>query len=212
MRFMLETNETTLTLYPNELDSIHTMQDGAILRIGEMVIQCIIESTDQLRKRMMTLRVAGTTAILAVLSIFQGDSYTIRTGVAGNHVLVSKNTLPSSIPNQVGWAFGFSSRNRMTLDRLQNTYQQFQLEYQIDSGACSDNAAKPVYKVFCPWLHATYRADADGNYKTVPVYWAVNGMPTVNEALDLMLSMSEKCSTEHNRSRIDYVMHQLIGA
>lgn len=212
---MLETESNNLTLYPDELDTIFNTEGGVLLRIGDMVLQCIIEATEYWRKRQLILRSAGSAAILSMLYIFQGESYTIRTHAVGEHVLVSKNTLPNDLPTKVGWAFGFTSRNKMSMPRLQNVYQEFREKYASSKSLLADNSAMtspPVYKVFSSWLHATYRADENGGYQDVPVYWATNGAPTYEEALGLMGEMSTKCASAHNKSRIDYVMNQVRSA
>lgn len=210
---MLETDSKTLALYPDELDTIFNSENGVLIRIGDMVMQCVIEATEYWRKRQLVLRDAGSAVVLAMLYVFQGESYTIRTHVAGKPVLVSKNTLPSDLSMKVGWAFGFTSRNRLSMPRLQDVYQQYREDYLAGQIKTADTesaaASRPVYKVFSPWLHATYQVDDNGTCRDIPVYWATNGNPTNQDALDLMDRMSTRCANEHNKSRIDYVMSQV---
>ena len=199
-KMMLETNERRLTLYPDELDTIYNEDSGMLVRIGERILHCLITGTDDVRKRRLTLRDVRSAVVLASILIFQGESYTIRTQTTGKPVLVSANKLPATLTNKVGWAFGFSTKNQMPLDRLQCTYR---------SMLSGSETVPPVYKVFCPWLHAAYQANENGNYQNTTVYWATNGTPTNTEALDLMQRMSQKCANEHNKSRINYVMSQI---
>ncbi|MCM1531903.1 MAG: hypothetical protein NC114_06485 [Ruminococcus flavefaciens] len=197
---MLETSEKCLTLYPDELDTIFGTGDGVYLRIDDVILHCQIEGTEYWRKRKLTLRNAGSASILVTMFIFEGESYTIRTKTCGKEVLVSKNQLPKSLTNKVGWAFGFVSKNWTPMDQLYNIY----LRYQTDT-----DANKPVYKVFSPWLHATYQLDTGGSYSGSAVYWSTDGNPSQDEALTLMQKMTDRCANDHNRSRINYVINQL---
>ncbi|MCM1230172.1 MAG: hypothetical protein NC489_08565 [Ruminococcus flavefaciens] len=211
-RFMLETSEKCLTLYPDELNTIFGTGDGVYLHIGDVIMHCQIEGTEYWRKKRLILRDAGPASVLVNMFIFEGESYTIRTKVSGKEVLVSKNMLPKSLTNKVGWAFGFTSKNWMTMNRLHDTYLNFQMDYAANKSMLISNDMdphRPVYKVFSPWLHATYQLDAGGNYNGSAVYWSTDGNPSQDEALDLMHKMTDRCANDHNRSRINYVINQL---
>lgn len=205
-RFMLETNNLYLELFPDELDMIAGISGGVDLRINSVIVHCIITATEYWRKRRLTLQEMGSTDILASIFIFEGESYTIRTGYSESRpVLVSKNTLPATLSHKVGWAFGFTARNRMTMDNLQAKYRM------IYNDCAADLSGKPIYKVFSPWLHAAYRRP-DGTQNSPTVYWATQGDPNREEALSLMKKMSQYCATAHNRFRINYVIDRVQSA
>lgn len=217
--FVRKRNHSTkhFDLFPNDLQAIQSTGYGRVILNSSAYIFDIVTGEAGMNYLRFFYQDDMDNPI-ASHPITLDKAYSIYTGIdrveGGVAIGISSLEVPLQTDVATGWAFGLVQKNKVPQSNLISLYKDNKDRYaerHSDKPYLPDNAYRPYFQKFCPWLSGTWVADSAGSIMNAKIIWACDSTvyPTYDDAIGVLTEISEQSNTITAKNRIAYVVDVL---